>query len=67
VRFGDLPDLGGSFSFQGGRFCRLKSTKILADSKNENKAIVNICHFGTKLFDALSNPWFVAKVIKHKI
>jgi len=62
VRFGDLPDLGVVSVSRGG-----DSTKILVDSKNKNKAIVNICHFGTKLFDALSNPWFVAKVIKHKI
>jgi len=26
-----------------------------------------VCYFGTKSFDKLSTPWFVTKVIKHKI
>ena len=41
---------GGRFQFPGDDFGKLGCTEILNDSKTKNY----ICHFGTKLFDALS-------------
>ena len=57
-RLCDLLNLGGDFTFKGGDFCRLKHTRILNWFQRKQYFLL-----GIKVFDALSTPWFITKVM----